>query len=443
VHGNPKEGIIRMNKRITRRFFLDTGIALSLLLVMAGWWVTKSTAYSKPMAPQPTFSPVRKSFGASQAKQLLLPARHVFQQAATGEKTIEQVQKNIKVLNGLPQSQLIPMMNLIAASLGVRCNFCHVNNAGQWDYAADDKPEKKTAREMITMVFGINKANFRGNTEVACFTCHRGRTGPVGVVTLPLPQPPPRPAPGGPGGPGAVGAPGAPTPPAAPPQPTADDILNKYIAAIGGQAAIDRLKTRVMKGTYAAASGLTATYEVDQSGPDKFHITFTTPQATMERGFDGSAGWEKNPRGVSEMGGDQLADMKRAYALFSDLKLKEQFTRMNVRKDKIDGRDVSVIIATRVDTRRERLFFDAETDLLLRRSTVTPSPLGLIPQETNYEDYREVDGVKIPFTIRISTIDLGSTSTRKYTEIKVNAPVDEATFKKPAAAPPAAPPPKP
>jgi hypothetical protein len=427
-----------MNKRICRRFILNVGLALSLLLVMVGWLVTKSTANSKPNAPPPTFSAVRKSSGASQAKQLLLPTRHAFGQAATGEKTIDQVQKNIKVLNGLPQSQLIPMMNLMAAALGVRCNFCHVNNAGQWDYPSDDKPEKNRAREMITMTLAINKTTFRGNTDVSCFTCHRGRTGPVSVVALPLPQPPP----GGPGGPGAAAA-GAPTAPAAPPQPTVDDILNKYIAAIGGQAAIDKLKTRVMKGTYAAASGLTATYEVDQAGPDKFHITFTTPQATMERGFDGIAGWEKNPRGISEMAGDQLADMKRTYSLFSDLKLKEQFTRMNVRKDKIDGRDVYVIVGTRVDTKRERLFFDSETGLLWRRVTVTQSPLGLIPQETNYEDYREVDGVKIPFTIRISTIDLGSTSTRKYTEIKVNAPVDDATFNKPAALAPAATPPKP
>ncbi len=143
------------------------------------------------------------------------------------------------------------------------------------------------------------------------------------------------------------------------------------------------------------------------------------------------------------MAGDQLADMKRVYALFSDLKLKEQFTRMNVRKDKVDGRDAYVIVATRVDTKRERLFFDAETGLLLRRATVTQTPLGLIPQESNYEDYREVDGVKIPFTIRILTVDQGSTSTRKYTEIKVNAPVDDSTFNKPAATAPATTPPKP
>ena len=113
--------------------------------------------------------------------------------AAAPEKTTEQVQKNIKVLTGLPQSQLIPVMNYMASSLGRRCNFCHVNNNGQWDYASDEKPEKKTAREMIKLVLDVNKNTFKGNVEVGCFTCHRGRNQPQALPTLPLalPSPPP------------------------------------------------------------------------------------------------------------------------------------------------------------------------------------------------------------------------------------------------------------
>src|SRR3954451_7786818 len=112
------------------------------------------------------------------------------QAGAVKEKTIGETQKNIKVLNDVPASQLIPMMNLIAGSLGVKCSFCHVNNNGQWNYAADDKQEKNTAREMITMTLNINKSTFKGNTEVSCFTCHRGRNHPAGVIELPVPEPP-------------------------------------------------------------------------------------------------------------------------------------------------------------------------------------------------------------------------------------------------------------
>ena len=110
-------------------------------------------------------------------------------QTATAEKTVEQVQKNIQVLTGLPQSQLIPVMNYMGSSLGVKCTFCHVNKDGKWDFVSDEKPEKGTAREMIKMVQSLNKANFKGNPAVGCFTCHRGNEHPVRVPDLPIAQP--------------------------------------------------------------------------------------------------------------------------------------------------------------------------------------------------------------------------------------------------------------
>ncbi|HEX3253442.1 MAG TPA: c-type cytochrome, partial [Pyrinomonadaceae bacterium] len=91
------------------------------------------------------------------------------------EKTVEQVQKNIKVLTGMPESQLIPVMNFFAASMGRRCNYCHVNNQGQWDYVSDAKPEKTTAREMVKLVMDVNKTTERLKLDpVSCYTCHRG-----------------------------------------------------------------------------------------------------------------------------------------------------------------------------------------------------------------------------------------------------------------------------
>src|SRR5690349_24957449 len=128
------------------------------------------------------------------------------------EKTVEQVEKNIKVLTGMPQSQLIPVMNFFAASMGRRCNYCHVNNQGQWDYASDAKPEKAAAREMIKLVMDINKTTERLKLDpVSCYTCHRGRTSPQSIPALPLPVPSPPPNAGA-GGP----TPGGPTPSASP-----------------------------------------------------------------------------------------------------------------------------------------------------------------------------------------------------------------------------------
>jgi hypothetical protein len=350
------------------------------------------------------------------------------QQTPPAEKTVEQVQKNIQVLKGLPQAQLIPVMNFMSVSLGVKCNFCHVNKDGNWDFAADDKPEKATAREMIKMVLSINKTNFKGATEVTCNTCHRGRKQPASNISFPLPQAPePRPT-------------NAEAKPKETP-PTADQILDKYLEALGGKAAIDQLQSRVMKGTWLTPDGITLGYEVYQSGPDKLYTVLNTPkQGTFERGFDGNVGWEKSTRGVRTLEDPELYYLRRYPDLFKDIKLKEQFTRLSFGgTDKIDGKDVYVLRGTTADNRRERLSFDAQTGLLLRRSISVTTMIGVIPEQVDFEDYRDVGGIKLPFTIRISSIDSFYNSTRKFTDIKVNVPVDQTKFSKPAG-PPAPPP---
>ncbi|MDQ1640478.1 MAG: photosynthetic reaction center cytochrome c subunit [Pyrinomonadaceae bacterium] len=344
--------------------------------------------------------------------------------AAPAEKTVEQTKKNIKVLNGLPDSQLIPVMNFMSASLGQRCVYCHVNKDGKWDFVSDEKPEKNTTREMIKMVLTVNKDTFRGNTEVSCYTCHRGRTNPASVPVLPIAEVSPRPA-------AAETKPGE----AKPAVPTADEILAKYTAALGGSAAIDKLKTRSMKGEWLTSNGLTWGYEVYQSGPDKIYVVLNTPkQGVFERGFNGSAGWEKSTHGVRALEGQELAVLRRYPDLFKDIKLKEQFSRLMFGgKDKINDREVYVLRGVTTDNRRERLYFDAQTGLLVRRVTNTPTMIGLIPEQVDFEDYKNVVGLMVPFTIRISSVDPNISSTRKFTEVKLNVPVDESKFNKPPA----------
>jgi photosynthetic reaction center cytochrome c subunit len=352
---------------------------------------------------------------------------------AAAEKSVEQVQKNIKVLTGLPQSHLIPVMNYIAASMGRRCNFCHVNNSGEWDYASDVKQEKNTAREMIKMVLDLNKTSFKGNLEVSCYTCHRGVDHPASIPVLPLPVPSPGGArPGGPspGGPGSQPQ-GSPT--ARPPQPTGDDILKKYVDAIGGQAAIDKITSRVMKGEVTTANGNTGTYEVMQIAPDKGYESFVTQRGSMERAFTGAVGWEKTAQGVRELNGQDLVDLKLLMQLFRNLRLKEQYTTLRMAgRDRIGDRAAIVVLGTTADRKRERLFFDAENGLLLRRISYLETMIAVIPQQTDFEDYRDVEGVKLPFTIRVSSVDAANPYiTRKFTEIKLNAAVDESKFKMP------------
>src|SRR6267378_3854511 len=294
------------------------------------------------------------------------------------EKTVEQVQKNIKVLSGLPASQLIPAMNFMSASLGVRCTYCHVNKDNKWDFVSDEKPEKNTAREMIKMVLAVNKDTFRGNTEVSCYTCHRGRTHPASVPELPIPEATPRP-------PAAETKPGETKAEAA--APTVDQILAKYTEALGGNAAIEKLKTRTLKGTFITSGDITLGYEVYQSAPDKMYaVLHTAKQGDIEQGFDGAIGWQKNPRGVRVLEGDQLVELRRSANLFTNIKLKDQFTKLMFSgKDKIGEREVYVLRGVTKDNQRERLYFDTQTGLLVRRLTSSPTMIGLIPQQVDFE----------------------------------------------------------
>lgn len=356
---------------------------------------------------------------------MAMPAQTPAATVAPPEKTVDQTRKNIKVLNGLPESQLIAVMNFFAVSMGRRCDFCHVN---PWE--SDEKPEKQTARAMIKMVMSINKDNFRGSTTVSCYTCHRGRNQPMGIPSFPLPTPPPRPQPAGSP---TTGQP-TPSPTPRPAGPSADDIVAKYVDAVGGQAAIDKMKTRVMKGTFAGFNGVEVLFEAYLAAPDMFHIIVTSPQGTQERGSDGKVVWEKGPRGVNELTNPLLDQMKSMFLFFRNIKLKDEFPRMRVGgRDKIGDHEVVIIGATTADNHRARLFFDAATGLLLRRISYTETMIGVIPEQIDFEDYRDVEGVKLPFTIKISSVEPGLVSTRKYSEIKLNVPVDDSKFKMPPA----------
>ena len=409
---------------ITRRLFaVCIGLALLSLLSVGLEIRTTATSKSSQERSLALGTPLSRDVPSSGRWSW----RPSIQQPQQTEKTVEQTRKNIQVLKGLPDSQLIPVMNLFATSLGVKCNFCHVFNAGQLDPVSDDKPEKKQAREMITMTLSINKTSFNDRLEVSCYTCHAGHSKPVSVPQFPLPEVAPRPE--------SAGAAAATTQPKEA-LPTADQVLDKYAAALGDAATIEKLTSRTLKGSLLTSNGITIPYEVYQVVPSKIYAVLNTPrQGVIERGFDGSVGWEKNARGLHELGGEQLAYLLRYPGLVRGTKLKTMFTRVSFSaKEKMDGRDVYVLRATTADNKRERLFFDAQTGLLVRRMISVSTMLGIVPEQVDYDDYRDVDGIKMPFTIKISALEQNYSATLKFTEIKVNIPVDESKFHKPAPA---------
>jgi Photosynthetic reaction centre cytochrome C subunit len=302
-------------------------------------------------------------------------------------------------------------MNYISASLGVSCAFCHVKTGDQWEFDKDDLNHKKTARKMIQMTMDINKNSFQGRTQVSCFTCHRGDEHTVGVPPLPRVAP-------------------VETPRSNEPRPTPQQILAKYTEAVGAKEAVEKIKTRVIKGVSVAANGQNFPLEILFASPDKYSLSVSLPQGASTQKLNGASGWIKNAREDRAMDDVDIARAKSLAWSLEPLQIKEPYPQMIFGgTDKIAGRDTQIARMALPNKRRAAFYFDKETGLLARRVVTTETPIGVDSEQTDYEDYREVDGVKVAHTIRTSYLDNFYSSTRKFTEIKHNAQVDEAQFK--------------
>lgn len=336
---------------------------------------------------------------------------------AEQDKPAEQVFKNIQVLKGLPASQLRPAMSFMAASLGVKCSYCHTN---PWD--SDVKPAKQTARKMLLMMRKVNQENFGGTTVVNCATCHRGQTTPISVPPFAQPVSP------------GVNSETADTK-TAPLMPTVDQIFDNYILALGGQNALDKLTTRVTKASEVSTDGTTATIEIYAKAPNKMlMITTASPPAksVYAQGFTGTSAWGQINHGrVVSLEGTELLQATRDAEFYKGLSyFRGEFARITLKgKERIGEREAYVIQGMNTEDFYEKLFFDTKTGLLVRRYGELKTALGPLPFQADYEDYREVDGVKLPFTIRWSLPGNGWTD--RISEIKHNAQVDETKFSMP------------
>jgi hypothetical protein len=348
------------------------------------------------------------------------------------EKTVEQVRKNIQVLMGMPDSQLFPVMNFIGDSLGVHCDYCHVKQGidpatGRdiWLYERDDKATKSRAREMMRMVLTINKTTFGGNQAVTCYSCHRGTTRVERVVPLP---------------PVDFTLPG--TESKGPAPLSAAQIISNYIKAVGGQDAGAEFKTIVYTGIVERSQGRTnavwqqilpTAQEITIKGADKFLAKVTTPQGNIMQGVDGAVGWVRDNHGSRQLAAAELEQVRQTAALYHAIKVAEQPAQMTVQGvEKLGERDAYVVAVTAGPQMTSRYFFDAQTGLLLRRITTTSTMLAPLPEQVDFEDYRDVGGVKLPFTIRTSGVAAFTTRTRRFTDIRLNVVVDDSVFKMPA-----------
>src|SRR5882724_185693 len=270
------------------------------------------------------------------------------QSVAPIKKASEQF-KNIQVLKDLPADQLYPAMHFMADSLGVDCVDCHAGIPGRVDGEKDDKQMKLTARKMIKMTMEINNANFGGNNNrtVTCFTCHRGSRQPVAtpvITDVPTPN---------------VNS--------AETVPMPDQILDKYVDAIGGTDSIQKVRTIVEEGNIESGPNKIPV-EIFAKAPNKRVYLKHTASGDAISTTDGASGWLRTADGnvrdmtAAEASGERL-DADFSFPL--QAKLAFQQIRASA-PETIGDKKAYCLVARTAGTAPVKLYFDARTGLLLR-----------------------------------------------------------------------------
>ncbi len=332
-----------------------------------------------------------------------------------GAKTAEQVFKNIQVLKGTPADQFIPAMGFMSAALGVDCDFCHAEQREK-----DDKKPKQTARQMIQMEMAINKESFEGRTRVTCNSCHQGRREPQAVPAIPEEEAKPAP----------------PEPPAPKPGegPTADQLLSQYVQALGGTEAIEKVASREEKGTVTLDRGRQFQVEILSKNPGKRFSVVHTPNGDRVTAFDGNTAWASNPGApLSKLDPSNALAIRLEAQLDFASRLKQMFNQFRVgRPEKIKDQEAVQVFALQQGQPPVRLYFDKQSGLLVRLVRYAETPIGRLPTQIDYGDYRDSGGVKIPYRWTVS--NPRGRYTVQIEHVQQNVPIDDGKFAMPMAA---------
>jgi photosynthetic reaction center cytochrome c subunit len=334
----------------------------------------------------------------------------------------DEVFKNVQVLKGIPVNEFMGTMGIFSASLGMSCEDCHAADDRKWENFAVDNARKRTARRMILMMADINKTHFDGRQVVTCYACHRGadrpKTTPDLAALYGMPPPDPN----------DLIIPFRGAPPAA-------EVLDKYLKAIGGAERIAALKSYTAKGTSVGygPESQQRPVEIYAQAPDRRATIIRTGNGDSTTVYDGRNGWlaaPLRPVPVLALDGKELEGLKLDAELAFPTRVKEMLSKWRVGiPTTLADRDVQVVQGETTGGAMVTLYFDDESGLLLRQIRYADSPVGRIPTQVDYSDYRDVSGVKLPF--KWTTTWLDGRDTFELTELKANVPIDPAKFAKP------------
>jgi photosynthetic reaction center cytochrome c subunit len=348
-------------------------------------------------------------------------------QAQTGPKPVmaEQAFQNVRLLKGIPVDQFMATMGFFSASLGETCTDCHsAESGGNWAKYADDNPRKNTARAMIGMMNAINKTYFGGRREITCYSCHRGVERPDVTPNLADLYGPP-----------ALKEPDELRQPLGKAS-SADQILDKYIHALGGVDRLAKLTSFAAKGTYQGYQDEKYPVDVFAQAPNRVSTVIHTSAGDSITTYNGTSGWiagpaTERPVALLELTGGDLAGAKLDAALWFPTQIKQALTQWRPASSAtIDGHEMQMIQGSGDGRYPVNLYFDSKSGLLARVVRYDESPVGLNPTQIDYADYREVAGVRLPYRVMVTWLD--GRSTTQFSEIQENVPVDAARFARPA-----------
>ena len=364
--------------------------------------------------------------GVTAAAAVCLPGQ------AEGPKMAEEVFKNVQLLKGIPVKEFMETMGFFAAATGMNCTQCHgEESGGNWARYADDNRLKQTARRMIVMMNAINQSYFGGRRVMTCYSCHRGLSRPLVIPDLaeqygtPLLREPDEIFQQAEG--------------AAP----ADKILEKYIQALGGAERLARVTSFVGKGTYKGYDDPeTYPVEVYAKAPGQRAMTVHGADGESASVYDGRNGYAAAPEAatpvpVLPLTGDDLAGARLEAELSFPARIVQILSEWRVGFPvAINDRDVQVVQGRPATGGLPvKLYFDMESGLLVRLVRYTDTPVGAIPTQIDYGDYRDVSGIRMPF--KWTTTWTSGRSVTELSEVQLNVPIDAARFAKPAPPTPA------
>jgi photosynthetic reaction center cytochrome c subunit len=379
---------------------------------------------------------VKRAAVAAIAIWLLHIAPAAGQNASATQLMSEQAFKNVTVLKGIPVDEFMDTMGFISASTNYNCTDCHVEPKveGDWSVYAQETPRKATARRMILMVQSINKTNFGGARVVTCYTCHRNLQGAPKITPSLTEQ---------------YGEPPTPDPNEveirrqAPGAPSADQIFDKYLQAVGGAQKAASIGSIIFKGAYQGYAEPKSPVDIYVKAPNQRTMIVHTDGGDRTTTFDGSNGWMAAPAAdkpfpVIRFTNGDLDGVRLDAVLSFPAGIKQAITKPLAGSSSIDDKDMVVVQGTASGGRSSvKLYFDKQSGLLVRQVRYADTIIGRVPIQVDYSDYRDVapSGVKLPFHVITTWTD--GRSDVLLTSAETNVAIDPAKFNQPA--PPAPP----